>query len=51
MVSEKQGKGINLSHHLSDLSRARPVSALKGLARYMGKPGLIALAGGQYRQR
>ncbi|PSR73704.1 hypothetical protein PHLCEN_2v10623 [Hermanssonia centrifuga] len=46
MASEKQQKAIDLSHHLSDLSRARLVSPLKGLAKYMGNPNLIALAGG-----
>ena len=39
-------KAIDLSHHLSDLSRARATSPLKGLARYFGRPGLISLAGG-----
>lgn len=37
---------IDLSHHLSRLSKARQTSPLKGLARYWGKPGLISLAGG-----
>ncbi|KIP08349.1 hypothetical protein PHLGIDRAFT_18957 [Phlebiopsis gigantea 11061_1 CR5-6] len=46
MASEKQNKAIDLSHHLSDLSRRRQVSPLKGLAKYMGNPNLIALAGG-----
>lgn len=46
MAQEKQQKAIDLSHHLSDLSRRRTVSPLKGLAKYMGKPGVIALAGG-----
>ncbi|KAJ3014187.1 hypothetical protein NUW54_g1370 [Trametes sanguinea] len=44
--SEKRQKAIDLSHHLSDLSRARATSPLKGLARYFGRPGLISLAGG-----
>ncbi|KAL4247015.1 Class-I pyridoxal-phosphate-dependent aminotransferase-like protein [Abortiporus biennis] len=43
---EKREKAIDLSHHLSDLSRAREVSPLKGLARYFGKPGVISLSGG-----
>ncbi|PCH40915.1 PLP-dependent transferase [Wolfiporia cocos MD-104 SS10] len=46
MASEKQQKAIDLSHHLSDLSRARITSPLKGLAKYYGRPGLISLAGG-----
>lgn len=46
MTLEKQQKAIDLSHHLSDLSRRRQVSPLKGLAKYMGNPNLIALAGG-----
>ncbi|KAF8897502.1 pyridoxal phosphate-dependent transferase [Infundibulicybe gibba] len=37
---------IDLSHHLSTLSRARGLSPLKGLQRYFGKPGIISLAGG-----
>ncbi|CCL98270.1 uncharacterized protein FIBRA_00264 [Fibroporia radiculosa] len=46
MASEKRQKAIDLSHHLSDLSRARGVSPLKGLAKYFGRPGVISLAGG-----
>lgn len=46
MASEKQTKAIDLSHHLSVLSRARVTSPLKGLAKYMGNPNMIALAGG-----
>ncbi|THV08593.1 PLP-dependent transferase [Dendrothele bispora CBS 962.96] len=46
MVSEKHGDAINLSHHLSDIARARQTSPLKGLAKYLGNPGLISLAGG-----
>ncbi|KII94834.1 hypothetical protein PLICRDRAFT_193623 [Plicaturopsis crispa FD-325 SS-3] len=46
MHSEKQSKAIDLSHHLSDWSRSRTVSPLKGLQKYWGKPGLISLAGG-----
>lgn len=37
---------IDLSHHLSQSSRKRGVSPLKGLQKYYGKPGLISLAGG-----
>ncbi|KAJ6599100.1 pyridoxal phosphate-dependent transferase [Mycena vulgaris] len=39
-------EAIDLSHHLSDLSKARQTSPLKGLQKYWGKPGLISLAGG-----
>jgi aromatic amino acid aminotransferase I / 2-aminoadipate transaminase len=46
MVSEKQNKAIDLSHHLSNLAVRRQVSPLKGLAKYMGNPNMIALAGG-----
>ncbi|OBZ70291.1 Aromatic amino acid aminotransferase C56E4.03 [Grifola frondosa] len=46
MTSEKRQKAVDLSHHLSDLSRARTTSPLKGLAKYFGRPGLISLAGG-----
>lgn len=49
-VSEKsapsQGKAIDLSHHLSKVSRERKLSPLKGLQKYFGKPGIISLAGG-----
>lgn len=49
-VSEKsttsQGEAIDLSHHLSKVSRERKLSPLKGLQRYFGKPGVISLAGG-----
>lgn len=45
---EKRQKAIDLSHHLSDVARARATSPLKGLARYFGRPGLITLAGGAY---
>ncbi|KAJ7283688.1 pyridoxal phosphate-dependent transferase [Mycena rebaudengoi] len=37
---------IDLSHHLSDLAKARATSPLKGLQKYWGKPGIISLAGG-----
>ena len=46
--SEKPSKAIDLSHHLSDVSRARGLSPLKGLARYFDRPGLISLAGGEH---
>ncbi|EPS98782.1 hypothetical protein FOMPIDRAFT_1024508 [Fomitopsis schrenkii] len=46
MAPEKRQKAIDLSHHLSDVSRARQTSPLKGLGKYNGRPGLISLAGG-----
>jgi hypothetical protein len=45
-VSEKLPESIDLSHHLSNFSKARPLSPLKGLQKYWGRPGLISLAGG-----
>lgn len=47
MASEKRQDAIDLSHHLSEVSKARATSPLKGLQKYMNKPGLISLAGGQ----
>lgn len=44
--NEKLPKAIDLSHHLSEVSKSRETSPLKGLARYFGKPGIISLAGG-----
>ncbi|OCH95918.1 PLP-dependent transferase [Obba rivulosa] len=46
MAQEKREKAIDLSHHLSELSKARQTSPLKGLAKFFGQPGLISLAGG-----
>jgi len=46
MISEKHTKAVDLSHHLSELSKARQPSPLKSLGKYAGKPGLITLAGG-----
>ena len=45
---QEKRKAIDLSHHLSDLSRARATSPLKGLARYFGRSDLISLAGGMF---
>ncbi|KAJ6569919.1 pyridoxal phosphate-dependent transferase [Mycena sp. CBHHK59/15] len=45
-MSSFKPEAIDLSHHLSGLSRARQTSPLKGLQKYWGKPGLISLAGG-----
>lgn len=43
---EKLPEAIDLSHHLSELSKRRELSPLKGLAKYFGQPGIISLAGG-----
>jgi aromatic amino acid aminotransferase I len=40
-------EAIDLSHHLSEVSKSRGLSPLKGLQKYLGKPGLLNLAGGQ----
>ncbi|KAM0789987.1 hypothetical protein ACM66B_005319 [Microbotryomycetes sp. NB124-2] len=37
---------IDLSHHLSELSRARLASPLKGMYKYFNKPGMLMFAGG-----
>lgn len=39
-------KAIDLSHHLSELAKARRFSPLKSFGKYMGVPGMISLAGG-----
>ncbi|KAH9855019.1 PLP-dependent transferase [Lenzites betulinus] len=44
--SEKQQKSVDLSHHLSELARARATSPLKGIGRLFERPGMISLAGG-----
>lgn len=46
MNVEKRAKSVDLSHHLSELSKARPVSPLKGLMKYFSQPGILSLAGG-----
>ncbi|KAF9651722.1 PLP-dependent transferase [Thelephora ganbajun] len=46
MSAGDRPKSIDLSHHLSDVSKARLPSPLKGLAKYISTPGLIPLAGG-----
>lgn len=46
MTYEKRDKAIDLSHHLSALSRARLPSPLKSLGKFFGRPGVISLAGG-----
>lgn len=40
------GDAIDLSHHLSEVSKNRGLSPLKGLQKYFGKPGMLSLAGG-----
>lgn len=39
-------KAIDLSHHISELAKARRLSPLKTFSKYMGRNGLISLAGG-----
>ncbi|KAG1874474.1 pyridoxal phosphate-dependent transferase [Suillus subalutaceus] len=47
MSIEKHGtKSIDLSHHLSELSKARTISPLKGVMKYFAQPGILSLAGG-----
>lgn len=43
---QAMNKAIDLSHHLSDLAKARQVSPLKGLQKYF-KPDAIQFAGGE----
>ncbi|KAJ6484992.1 pyridoxal phosphate-dependent transferase [Mycena vitilis] len=45
-MSSFKPEAIDLSHHLSDLAKARDTSPLKGLFKYWGRPGIISLAGG-----
>ncbi|THH28413.1 hypothetical protein EUX98_g5776 [Antrodiella citrinella] len=45
-MSEKLTEAVDLSHHISDLAKARQPSPLKSLSKYVGTPGLITLAGG-----
>ncbi|KAL0579527.1 hypothetical protein V5O48_002456 [Marasmius crinis-equi] len=46
MSFEKRGEAIDLSHHLSDVARARNPSPLKDMMKYLGRPGVISLVGG-----
>ncbi|GAA5977010.1 hypothetical protein JCM10908_004820 [Rhodotorula pacifica] len=39
-------ESIDLSHHLSELAKARISSPLKGLYKYFTQPGMLSLAGG-----
>lgn len=46
---EKQralGEAVELSHHLSELSKRRKTSPLKGMQKIVLKPGTIKMAGG-----
>lgn len=36
-------QAIDLSHHLSELAKARRFSPLKSFGKYMGVPGMISL--------
>lgn len=45
--NESKPKAIDLSHHLSNVSKARKTSPLKGLQRYLGKEGMVQMAGGE----
>ena len=42
-------KAIDLSHHLSKVSKARKPSYMKTMMRHYGRPGLLALGGGMTR--
>jgi hypothetical protein len=42
-------KAIDLSHHLSELAKARAPSPLKTFYKFYGRPGLLALAGGAFQ--
>lgn len=37
---------IDLSHHLSEVARAREISPLKDLQQYLGRDDLLSIAGG-----
>lgn len=41
--SETGRMAIDLSHHLSELAKARRLSPLKTFSKYMGLPGIISL--------
>ena len=47
MSTEKRPQAINLEHHLSDLAKARKVSPLKGLQKFILGKDTIVLAGGR----
>lgn len=48
MITEADfADAVDLSHHLSELSKNRVISPLKGLQKYyLGNPGMLSLAGG-----
>ncbi|GAA5913791.1 hypothetical protein JCM6882_007700 [Rhodosporidiobolus microsporus] len=45
-TSSDKPDSIDLSHHLSDLAKARLTSPLKGLYKYFNRPGMLMFAGG-----
>ncbi|EJD36919.1 PLP-dependent transferase [Auricularia subglabra TFB-10046 SS5] len=45
-ANEKLADAVDLTHHLSELSKRRKTSPLKGMQKYMTKPGTLMLAGG-----
>jgi aromatic amino acid aminotransferase I / 2-aminoadipate transaminase len=47
MATKKRQEAIDLSHHFSEVSKARATSPLKGLQKYLNNPNLISLAGGE----
>ena len=46
MSTGDRPKSIDLSHHLSDVAKARLPSPLKTLVKYAYIPGMVTLAGG-----
>lgn len=46
MHATDKPESIDLSHHLSELAKARISSPLKGLYKYFNQPGMLSLAGG-----
>ncbi|KAF7301640.1 Aminotran-1-2 domain-containing protein [Mycena indigotica] len=45
-MSSFKPDAVELRHHLSEVAKARATSPLKGLQKYLNKPGLLSLAGG-----
>ena len=45
-VDDKPAGPKDLSHHLSQITRARPLSSIKRFYKYFGIPGIGQLAGG-----
>ncbi|KAH8824728.1 pyridoxal phosphate-dependent transferase [Flagelloscypha sp. PMI_526] len=46
MAEKPLPDAIDLSHHISEISKRRGESPLKGLQRWMGQPDIIMMAGG-----